>query len=346
MTTVLPNASSHQRSRVRARMRLVTTIREDIQTVFAQDPAAKRGLEVALCYPGLHAIWLHRAAHWLWQHRLLLLARLLSQVSRWVTGIEIHPGAKIGRRFFIDHGMGVVIGETCEIGDDVLMYQGVVLGGTSSEKTKRHPTIGNGVIVGTGATILGPINIGDGARIGAGSVVVKPVPPGATIVGVPGRIAGADRRRPGVDLQHGQLPDPVLRTLRKALDEQSKIEERVRELERMLAVVSASPSLDNRLLPPATAAEIREALRQVIEPEVGVNIVDLGLIRDIKRNGNGVEIRLLSTRPECPNVAHLAEQVRRKVRSVVPGERVEVVLADETWNWTHATPSLNWGEGI
>jgi serine O-acetyltransferase len=149
-----------------------------------------------------------------------------------LTGIEIHPGAKIGRRFFIDHGMGVVIGETAEIGDDVLMFQGVVLGGTSLEKKKRHPTIGNNVVIGTGATILGAITVGDGARIGAGSVVVKPVPPGATIVGVPGHVAGAKREsKPGTDLEHGKLPDPVLRTLSEALDRQGQLEERVRGLE-------------------------------------------------------------------------------------------------------------------
>ena len=327
-------------------MTLLGTVKEDIRTVFAEDPAAKSVLEVVLCYPGLHAIWMHRLAHWLWRHGLLILGRLLSHVSRWVTGIEIHPGARIGRRFFIDHGMGVVIGETSEIGDDVLMYQGVVLGGTSSEKTKRHPTIGDGVVVGTGATILGPIAVGEGARIGAGSVVVKPVPAGATIVGVPGRIAGAERRRPGVDLQHGQLPDPILRTLRETLAQQARIEEHVRQLERSLAGAPASIAVGQRPLPPAQAAEIREALRQVIEPEVGVNVVDLGLIQDIKLNGRGVEVRMLSTRPDCPHVAHLAEQVRRKVRGIVRDERVEVVLADESWNWTHASPSLSWGEGI
>ena len=338
--------SSRQASRVRHRKGLLGTVREDIQTVFAADPAARRGLEVALCYPGLHAVWLHRVAHWLWERRLLLLARLLSQFSRWVTGIEIHPGAKIGRRFFIDHGMGVVIGETSEIGDDVLMYQGVVLGGTSSEKTKRHPTLGDSVVVGTGATILGPIRVGDGARIGAGSVVVKAVPAGATIVGVPGRVAGSDLRRPGVDLQHGQLPDPVLRTLRQALDEQSRIEERVRELELSLNGRSAAHVDDQCPGPPARVGEIRDALRHVIEPEVGVNIVDLGLIQDIKLNGRGVEIRMLSTRPESPNVAHLAAQIRRKVRSIAPAQQVEVVLADDEWSWARATPSLTWGEGI
>jgi serine O-acetyltransferase len=213
------------------------TLREDIQTVFAKDPAARSVAEVLLCYPGLHALWLHRLAHFLWQHKLKLLARLLSHLNRFLTGIEIHPGAKIGRRFFIDHGAGVVIGETCEIGDDVLMYQGVVLGGTTLEKKKRHPTIGNNVVIGTGAVALGPITIGDGARIGSGSVVIKSVPPGATVVGVPGKIVG-DRRKPITDLEHGKLPDPVAEAIRLVLKEQDKLEERLKRLERVSGIVS------------------------------------------------------------------------------------------------------------
>lgn len=157
---------------------------EDIRNVFKKDPAARSFVEVLFCYPGLHALWLHRFAHFLWRNSLLLPARLLAHVSRHFTGIEIHPGAKIGRRFFIDHGMGVVIGETAEIGDDVLMYQGVVLGGTTLEKKKRHPTIGNGAVIGAGAIILGNIRIGDSARIGAGSVVLKSVCPDCTVFGV------------------------------------------------------------------------------------------------------------------------------------------------------------------
>jgi serine O-acetyltransferase len=155
-------------------------LKEDIQTVFIKDPAARSTLEVLLCYPGLHALWSHRIAHGLWKRKFYLLARILSQISRWMTAIEIHPGAKIGRKFFIDHGAGIVIGETTEIRNNVLMYQGVVLGGTSLEKKKRHPTIGNDVIIGAGAILLGPINIGDGGKIGAGSVVVKDVPPEKT----------------------------------------------------------------------------------------------------------------------------------------------------------------------
>ncbi len=213
---------------------MLERIRGDIQTIFAKDPAAKTPWEVIFCYPGLHALWLHRVAHFLWEHRLLFLGRLVSHLGRFLTGIEIHPGAKIGRRFFIDHGMGVVIGETAEIGDDVLLYQGVVLGGTSLEKRKRHPTIGNNVVIGTGATVLGAITIGDNAKIGSGSVVIKPVPPGATVVGVPGRIVEQGTQGPGPDLEHGKLPDPVAGAIEELLDRHSRLEERVQRLEKLL----------------------------------------------------------------------------------------------------------------
>ncbi len=203
-------------------------IKEQIDTIFKEDPAAKSALEVVLCYPGLHAVLLHRVAHKLYVWRLLLLSRLVSQFSRWLTGIEIHPGAKIGRRFFIDHGMGVVIGETAEIGDDVLLYQGVTLGGTGHEKGKRHPTIGNHVVIGTGAQVLGNISIGDRSKIGAGSVVVKSAPPHSTVVGVPGRvvsIGGVTVRNEDDDmLEHGRLPDPVEQAI-------NALSERVTELE-------------------------------------------------------------------------------------------------------------------
>ena len=218
------------------------TLREDIQTVFAKDPAARSTLEVILCYPGLHALWWHRLAHFLWQHKLRLLARLLSQINRFLTGIEIHPGAKIGRRFFIDHGAGVVIGETSEIGDDVLLYQGVVLGGTTSEKKKRHPTIGNNVVIGSGAVALGAITIGDGARIGSGSVVIKSVLPGVTVVGIPGR-AVEDHHKPIVDLEHGKLPDPVAEAIRLVLKEQDKLEERLARLESSCGVTTPQDEL-------------------------------------------------------------------------------------------------------
>ncbi len=206
-------------------------MREDIQTVFAKDPAAKSLLEVILFYPGLHAVWLHRIAHLFWKHGLLFIGRFISHINRSLTGIEIHPGAKIGRRFFIDHGMGVVIGETAETGDDVLMYQGVVLGGTTLEKKKRHPVLGNNVVVGAGAIVLGAITIGDGARIAAGSVVIHDVPPGATVVGVPGRIGMGFSVREVQNLEHGKLPDSIADAIQIVMEGQEKLEERLKKLE-------------------------------------------------------------------------------------------------------------------
>ncbi|RJX25031.1 MAG: serine O-acetyltransferase [Dethiobacter sp.] len=189
-------------------------LKKDIAAVFERDPAAKNILEVILCYPGFHAIVLHRMAHFLYKKGLVVLPRLISNFSRLVTGIEIHPGATIGEGVFIDHGMGVVIGETTEIGNNVTIYQGVTLGGTGKEKGKRHPTVGNNVVVGTGAKVLGPIEIGDGGRIGAGSVVLQSVPPGATVVGIPGRVVlHRGKRVTPVDLNHEDLPDPVAQML-------------------------------------------------------------------------------------------------------------------------------------
>jgi serine O-acetyltransferase len=186
---------------------MFAVIREQIDTIFREDPAAKSILEIVLCYPGFHAVLMHRLAHRLYEADIPILPRFISQVSRFLTGIEIHPGAQIGRRFFIDHGMGVVIGETAEIGDDVLIYQGVTLGGTGNEQGKRHPTIGNNVVIGTGAKVLGSIQIGNDVKIGAGSVVVRPVPDHSTVVGIPGRIVRMRSHTDGV-LDHGQLPDP------------------------------------------------------------------------------------------------------------------------------------------
>jgi serine O-acetyltransferase len=222
------------------------TLREDIRTVFAKDPAARSVVEVITCYPGLHALWLHRIAHLLWRYRLWLLARMLSHCSRFLTGIEIHPGAKVGRRFFIDHGAGVVIGETSEIGDDVLIYQGAVLGGTSLKKGKRHPTLADNVVIGAGATVLGAITIGSGARIGSGSVVVKAVPPGATVVGIPGRVID-EHRKPIVDLEHGKLPDPVADAIRLVLNEQSKLEQRLEKLESKSGIAVPRDELRQRV---------------------------------------------------------------------------------------------------
>lgn len=207
-------------------------LKEDIQTIKERDPAAKNYVEIFLCYPGLHAIWLHRIANALYQRKWFTTARLVSHFSRWFTGIEIHPGAKIGRRLFIDHGMGVVVGETTEIGDDCLIYKGVVLGGTTLEKKKRHPTLGNRVIIGSNSTVLGAITVGDGARIGSGSVVVKPVPAGATVVGVPARVVESlTPEKEELDFEHGNLPDPLSDIMKMILQLHSKLEERVKRLE-------------------------------------------------------------------------------------------------------------------
>jgi serine O-acetyltransferase len=207
-------------------------LKEDIRMIKERDPAAKNYVEIFLCYPGLHAIWLHRIAHSFYHRGWYTTARLISHMNRSLTGIEIHPGAKIGRRLFIDHGMGVVIGETSEIGDDCLIYKGVVLGGTTLEKKKRHPTLGNRVIVGSNSTVLGAITIGDGARIGSGSVVVKSVPAGATIVGVPGRIVESlTPEKEELDFEHGNLPDPLSDIMKMLLQLHNKLEERVKQLE-------------------------------------------------------------------------------------------------------------------
>lgn len=202
-------------------------MKEDIETVFSNDPAAKSTIEVILCYPGLHAIWLHKLAHWFWQRNHLLIGRYISHINRFLTGIEIHPGATIGRRFFIDHGMGVVIGETTIVGDDVLLYKGVVLGGTSLESKKRHPTIGNNVVVGTNAIVLGDIEIGENCKIGAGSVVTKPAPPDSTIVGIPGRTLKSikEQSKNTHDLEHGKIPDPITDILNTIIRRQEELEE-------------------------------------------------------------------------------------------------------------------------
>lgn len=197
------------------------TIKEQVDTIFREDPAARSVIEVLLCYPGLHAVLLHRIAHTLYGWNIKLMARIVSQIARGLTGIEIHPGATIGRRFFIDHGMGVVIGETAIIGDDVILYQGVTLGGTGKARGKRHPTIGNRVVVGTGAKVLGDITLGDNVKVGAGSVVVHSVPGDSTVVGIPGRIVRT-RGQIADDLQHGQLPDPQgqdLENMRQRVDQ-------------------------------------------------------------------------------------------------------------------------------
>ncbi len=209
---------------------LLSLMREDVSNVMEHDPAAKSRFEVYLCYAGLHAVWFHRVTHWLWNHGLFLLGRWLSQVARWLTGIEIHPGAKIGRRLFIDHGMGVVIGETAIVGDDVTLYQGVTLGGTGKEHGKRHPTLEDNVVVGGGAKILGNITIGKNCRIGAGSVVLRNVPPESTVVGVPAHIVFREGKRV-VITDPKQINDPLSEALASVASEVEKLRQRVQQLE-------------------------------------------------------------------------------------------------------------------
>ncbi len=218
-------------------------LKEDIASVFHRDPAARNTWDVLTCYPGLHALMLHRLSHSLWKRGFKWLARWMSSLGRWLTGVEIHPGARIGRRFFIDHGMGVVIGETAEIGDDVTLYQGVTLGGTSWNKGKRHPTLHNGVVVGAGAKVLGPFEVGENAKIGSNAVVTKPVPANATVVGIPGRVivakdSEADQRRNAMATKMGfdayglseEMPDPVARSIRALLDHVHAVDSRLESM--------------------------------------------------------------------------------------------------------------------
>ncbi|HEY6839370.1 MAG TPA: serine O-acetyltransferase [Geobacteraceae bacterium] len=212
---------------------MIFRIKEDIKAVFDRDPAARSVLEVIFCYPGLHAIWFHRMSHWLWQNKLYFLGRFVSHLGRFFTGIEIHPGATIGKGFFIDHGMGVVIGETAEIGENVTLYHGVTLGGVSWEKVKRHPTLGDNVVVGSGAKVLGPFTVGNNSKIGSNSVVVKEVPENATVVGIPGRVVMAtEKPTEKVDLEHGKLPDPEAKAISCLFDQ-------LRELERKYSQLAA-----------------------------------------------------------------------------------------------------------
>lgn len=197
-------------------------MKSDVQAVFDNDPAARSVFEVVFTYSGLHAVWWHRIAHWFFRRRWYTVARTLSQFSRFMTGIEIHPGARIGQRLFIDHGMGVVIGETCEIGDDVVLYQGVTLGGTGKEKGKRHPTIGNHVVISSGAKVLGSFTVGEHSIIGANAVVLREVPPNCTVVGIPGKVVKQDGVRIKNKLDHGNLPDPVIdlcKNMQQQIDE-------------------------------------------------------------------------------------------------------------------------------
>lgn len=212
-------------------------MKEDIEVVFDQDPSARSALEVVLTYAGLHAIWSHRLAHAFYKRKFYFIARVISQISRFFTGVEIHPGAKIGRRFFIDHGMGVVIGETCEIGDNVTVFQGVTLGGTGKEKGKRHPTVNDNALIATGAKVLGSITIGENSKVGAGSVVLKDVPPNSTVVGIPGKIVIQDGVRIKKDFNHRDLPDPVA-------DRCKEIESELVKLKKELELVKLQEELE------------------------------------------------------------------------------------------------------
>lgn len=231
---------------------MFATVRQDIQGVFGRDPAARSVLEVLICYPGLHALWGHRVAHWLWIHELKLLGRWVSHLFRALTGIEIHPGARIGPGFFIDHGMGVVIGETAEVGADVTLYHGVTLGGTSWAKGKRHPTLEDRVVVGAGAKILGAITIGADSRIGANAVVVKSVPPNSVVVGIPGQIV--QRSKPHTasdkpDLEHAQIPDVIAAKLIALAARVEALEERVQREK-----IGVSPHTDRSDVPSRDSA--------------------------------------------------------------------------------------------
>ena len=229
------------------------TIKEDFQVVSQRDPALRSVWEIVLAYPGFHAIMLHRMAHALWRQGLTTLARFVSHVGRFLTGIEIHPGAKIGRRFFIDHGMGVVIGETSEIGDDVTIYQGVTLGGTSTERIKRHPTIEDSVTIFSGAAVLGPVTVGRHSRVGAGSVLVTSVPPHSTVVGIPGKVVKVEARHTPagkaiIDLNSADLPDPVQRALTSALEQVERLEKRINEVSARQGGLEEKQAEDNEAL--------------------------------------------------------------------------------------------------
>lgn len=254
-------------------------LREDIQSVFHRDPAARNAFEVLTCYPGMHAIWLHRLSHYLWTLDWKWLARVVSNFGRWLTGIEIHPGATIGRRFFIDHGMGIVIGETAEIGDDVTLYQGVTLGGTSWNKGKRHPTLESGVVVGAGAKVLGPFTVGAGAKVGSNAVVTKAVPAGATVVGIPGRIIiksddEVEAKRKAIAEKLGfdaygvseDMPDPVARAIGQLLDHLQAVDAR---LEGMCGALNALGSDYCAKELPALRGEVFDCVKDSGESKVG-----------------------------------------------------------------------------
>ncbi|MEH7124666.1 serine O-acetyltransferase [Bacillus sp. JJ1532] len=229
--------------KIREGTNVFNRLKEDIEVIFEQDPAARSYLEVILTYSGLHAIWAHRLAHGLFKRKLYFLARVISQISRFFTGIEIHPGAKIGRKLFIDHGMGVVIGETCEIGDNVTIFQGVTLGGTGKEKGKRHPTIKDNALIATGAKVLGSITIGENSKVGAGSVVLHEVPPNSTVVGIPGKVKIQDGVRIKKDLNHSDLPDPIADRFKELEKEIAQLSNELEDLKKERSLVNGHSNL-------------------------------------------------------------------------------------------------------
>jgi serine O-acetyltransferase len=257
---------------------------------------------------------------------------LASHISRTLTGIEIHPGAKLGKRVFIDHGSGVVIGETAEVGDDVLIYMGVVLGGTALERKKRHPTIENDVVLGSGAIVLGPITIGKGAKVGAGSVVVRSVPPDATVVGVPAKIAGTPQPSElSEQLDHNKLPDPMLTVMSQMLDRLSRLEERFQAHEKTSSVLSPVSIINSEKTLLKKDEQIYSLLKDVIDPEVGVDIVNLGLVKEVIVDGTNVDVNLVLTTSACPMIEYLKDQVKRKILSISGVEKVTVNILDEPW---------------
>jgi serine O-acetyltransferase len=226
-------------------IKVFDTIREDIYSVFDRDPAARSVLEIIFCYPGLHAVWFYRVAHWFWTREYYFFGRFTSHLGRFFTGIEIHPGAQIGKKFFIDHGMGVVIGETTEIGDNVTLYHGVTLGGVTWDKVKRHPTVEDNVVIGSGAKVLGPFTVGKGAKIGSNSVVVKEVPQNASVVGIPGRVVmqqepKVEELRP--DLEHGKMPDPEAKAISCLFDQIRALEKKIENLSTRLEKTESKPA--------------------------------------------------------------------------------------------------------
>jgi len=225
-------------------IKVFAKIREDIYSVFDRDPAARSVLEIIFCYPGLHAVWFYRVAHWFWTHQLYFFGRFTSHIGRFLTGIEIHPGAQIGEKFFIDHGMGVVIGETAEIGENVTLYHGVTLGGVTWDKVKRHPTVDDNVVIGAGAKVLGPFTVGKGSKIGSNSVVVKEVPQNSSVVGIPGRVVmqqepKVEEERP--DLEHGKMPDPEAKAISCLFDQIRALEKKIEGLTDRLEKAEAKP---------------------------------------------------------------------------------------------------------